>query len=76
MFHFFFLGFVDASLEYLKHLVPRMKKGEELACLAFDEMHLTEKAEWDRKVDCMLGPNRQANVFMVRSLYGNWKFPL
>ena len=69
-------GYVDASLEYLKKLVPKLKPGEELACLAFDEMHLTEKAEWDRKMDAMLGPNKQANVFMVRSLYGKWKFPV
>ena len=39
-------------------------------------MHLTRKAEWDRKLDCMLGPNKQANVFMVRSLNGNWKLPV
>ena len=63
-------------MEYLKDLIPRLKAGEELACLAFDEMHLTEKAEWDRKTDAILGPNRQANVFMIRSIYGNWKMPV
>ena len=42
---FSFLGYVDASLEYLKKLVPRLKPGEELAGLAFDEMKITEKCE-------------------------------
>ena len=28
------------------------------------------------KTDSLLGPNKQANVFMVRSLFGNWKFPV
>ena len=73
---FFSLGFVDASLEYLKQKVPTMKKGEELGCLAFDEMKIQEKAEWCRKMDACLGPNKQANVFMIRSLVGNWKLPI
>ena len=74
--YFSVIGYVHGSIEYLKDLIPRLKAGEELACLAFDEMHLTEKAEWDRKTDAILGPNRQANVFMIRSLYGNWKMPV
>ena len=63
-------------MEYLKDLVPRLKAGDEFACLAFDEMHLTEKAEWDRKIDAVLGPNRQANVFFIRSIFGSWKMPV
>ena len=47
-----------------------------MACLAFDEMKVVEKCEWDRKTDSLLGPNKKANVFMVRSLFGNWKFPV
>ena len=69
-------GRVHSSLEYLKDLVPRLKPGEEFACLAFDEMKLSEKSEWDRKIDALLGPNKQANVFMIRSLTGSWKLPV
>ena len=39
-------------------------------------MKVTEKAEWDRKIDAVLGPNKQVNVFMVRSLFGDWKLPV
>ena len=53
-----------------------MKKGEELACLSFDEMKLTERAEWDRKIDAVIGPYKQAQTFMVRSLTGNLKLPV
>ena len=69
-------GYVHSSLEYLKQLVPRMKPGEELACLSFDEMKLHEHGDWDRKMDAVLGPNKQAQTFMVKSLTGKWKFPV
>merc|ERR1712020_222417 len=35
-----------------------------------------EKAEWDRKIDAVIGPYKQAQTFMVRSLTGKWKFPI
>ena len=69
-------GYVHPSLEYFKKLVPRMKKGEELACLSFDEMKLVERAQWDRKIDAVIGPHKQAQVFMLRSLIGDWKLPV
>ena len=53
-----------------------MKPGEELACLSFDEMKLMERAEWDQKIDAVIGPHKQAQTFMVRSLTGKWKFPV
>ena len=68
--------YIHSSLEYLKHLVPRLKPGEEFACLSFDEMKLVERAEWDQKIDAVIGPHKQAQTFMVRSLTGKWKFPI
>ena len=69
-------GYVHSSLEYLKRLVPNMKPGENLACLSFDEMKIDGRAEYDRKMDAVLGPHKQAQTFMVRSLIGKWKFPV
>ena len=48
LFVIIFSGYVDASLEYLKHLVPKMKPTEECGILAFDEMKVAKKCEWDR----------------------------
>ena len=69
-------GYIHSSLGYLADLVPRLKPGEELACLSFDEMKLMQRAEWDQKIDAVIGPHKQAQTFMVRSLTGKWKLPV
>lgn len=69
-------GYIHSSIEYLKQLVPRMKPGEELACLSFDEMKISERGEWDQKMDAVIGPHKQALTFFVRSLTGKWKLPI
>ena len=69
-------GYVHPSLGYLEWLVPRLKKGEEFACLSFDEMKLSERGQWDQKTDAVIGPYKQAQTFMVKSLTGTWKLPV
>ena len=56
------LGYVHASLEYLKKLVPNLKPGHEMACLAFDEMKVVRLKNWSR-------PNR-----LIYGLIGQYFF--
>ena len=70
-------GIIAPALEYLKQKVPTMTKpGEKLATIIFDEMKIEERACRDKKMDAVLGPDKQAQQIMVRSIGGDWKVPI
>ena len=69
-------GLIKPAIIYLRDLIPRLKLSEQLGALSFDEVKIKESAVHDVKLDAFLGPNNYAQVILVRSLLGKWKFPV
>lgn len=49
---------------------------EKLCVISFDEVKVKETVEYDEKEEEVVGPHKQLQVVMVRSLYGKWKQPI
>ena len=47
-----------------------------IAGLCFDEMGLSSVGQIDFKIEQIVGPNTEAQMFMCRSLCDEWKLPL
>ena len=69
-------GIIKSVVEYLRARVPDWTPRERLACLAFDEMQVANIGEIDRKLDMVVGPNKNVQVVMVRGIAASWKFPV
>lgn len=69
-------GVQEAIFQVLKTLAPTLTEKERLVHLCFDEVHLSKRAQYDPRRDSMIGPHSQAQVIMMRPLFGNWKQPI
>ena len=49
---------------------------EKIACFSFDEIKLKEVAVYDKKLDQIVGPYAYGQKVYVRSIFGEWKFPV
>ena len=47
-----------------------------MTVMAFDEIHLTSLASYDSKLQCLFGPNSEAQTIMLRGLLSDWSFPI
>ena len=69
-------GWVQPAFEYLKNLAPRLKAGENLATLFFDEVRIEQRAAYDKNFDTVIGPHKDVQCAYVRSIKGDWQFPI
>lgn len=69
-------GVQEIIFQVLKKLAPTLSEKERLVHLCFDEIHLSKRAQYDPRSDSVIGPHLQAQVVMMRPLFGNWKQPI
>ena len=58
--------FIQPSIEYLGKKCANKEPYYRLCSLIFDEIKTTKVAQLDRKIDAIVGPGSQANVFQIR----------
>jgi hypothetical protein len=66
-------GLQDHVLKILGKLTESLPKEERLVCLSFDEMFLSQRAQYNQSSDSVVGPNKNAQVIMMRPVFGSWK---
>ena len=69
-------GFITPALLYLEAKMPSLPEKHRLACVKFDEMKVKETAIYDSGLDAVLGPHKYVQEILVRSLYGDWQYPV
>ena len=77
-----FCNFVieEGHFHHVYSLLELMAEGlsarDRIVSLMFDEVSTKADISWDATHDRVVGPHSQANVLMLRSLYGNLKVPI
>ena len=71
-------GFIAPVLLYFISIFPRLTTVEKIVVGAFDEMNTRNRADLDMKYEQLIGPAKNVQNFMVRSLLNKrkWKFPV
>ena len=71
-------GFILPILTYLMHLStqPNWTQEHFLTGFAFDEMGVKYYADFDQKLQRLLGPHKNVLVVKIRGLVKEWSFPL
>lgn len=69
-------GLIKEVLVAMKKRRSTLKVNENLVCISFDEMKISEKVTYDSRNDQVVGPHKMVQVVMVRSLVGKWKQPI
>lgn len=69
-------GLLTEVLLAMKKNLPTLNHNENLVCLSFDEMKVSEKVSYDPNIDQVIGPHKMVQVVMARSIVGNWKQPI
>lgn len=69
-------GLQEDVLIVLGKLSSTLSPVQRLVCLSFDEVMLSQRAQYDAARDAVVGPNSHAQVVMMRPLQGDWKQPI
>lgn len=69
-------GFLHDVLSVMKSATKSFVGNENLVCLSYDEMILSNKIEFDVKGEEIVGPCSSVQVMMARGLLGSWKQPI
>jgi hypothetical protein len=69
-------GLQNSVLAVMNIRSRHLSELERLTVISFDEMKISSEMCFDRKSEQVLGPCDQAQVVMVRSLFGKWKQPI
>jgi len=69
-------GLQEEVLNVLGKLAKVLTEQERLVCLSFDEIQLSQRAQFDSAREAVVGPHKHAQVVMMRPLYGTWKQPV
>ena len=69
-------GLIRATHEFFKLRSPFMEERERYSALCFDELSIKNVGNIDRILDMQVGPAKNANVVMIRSLVADWKYPI
>ena len=69
--------FIRSTFEYLMLKAPGWSKKDCLAAICFDELYIDQSCDIDKILDKAINPKngKNANIIMIRSLCGSWKFP-
>jgi hypothetical protein len=66
-------GLQENVLKVLQKLTEGLPDEQRTVCLSFDEMALMQRAQYNSTLDSVMGPNKHAQVLMIRPLIGSWK---
>ena len=73
-------GYIKPIIEYLSFLKqqPNWTPNDALCSITYDEVHLSNLAQFDTKLGRCVGPHKCALLLMVRGLVSkrNWQYPL
>lgn len=69
-------GILSNVLKIMKYKSISMSDMEKLTVLSFDEIHLSNIIEIDRKKQKTVGPHSYCEVVMARGLFQKWKQPI
>lgn len=69
-------GIQTKVLLILEKLGKMMPERERLVVISFDEMHISQRVQYDQSRDAVVGPHSQVQVVFIRSLLGEWKQPI
>jgi len=68
-------GLQEDVLRVLGKLSSTLSDAERLVCITFDEVQLSPRTQYEKGRDAVVGPNNQAQVVLMRPLFGTWKQP-
>lgn len=70
-------GFLDDVLSVMKTATKSFaSKIENIVCLSYDEMMISNKIEFDIRNEEVIGPCKSVQVMIARSIFGGWKQPI
>lgn len=69
-------GIQEDVLHVLGKLSSTLSPEERLVCISFDEVQLSERAQYDSSRDAVIGPHKHAQAVMMRPIVGDWKQPV
>ena len=71
-------GFIAPVLLYFISIFPKLTTVEKIIVSTFDKMNTRNRADLEMKYEQLIGPAKNVQNFMVRSLFNKrkWKFPV